>query len=144
MYPKHDEDFYGWTQSMSSLLRQRKYENLDHKNLEDEIESLGLKEKQLLERQIENIIYCLLYHDYFDKRKYFPLRHDLQLSRLRAHHIWEENKSLESKIPSLVKHAYQCAKLQIELLLPQGMPVPEQCPYTFEDCLSDHSVPKEI
>jgi hypothetical protein len=39
VYPKHDEDFYGWAMANASLLKQGKMKEVDMEHIIEELES---------------------------------------------------------------------------------------------------------
>ncbi len=134
---QYEEDFYGWTQAMAAHIRDENYHFLDRAHVEEEILSLGQQLVVNLEKELESILFCLLYHEYFEKGGYQKFYRFLPLPRLKARDILEENRSLLPRIPKAMNHAYRMAVLQMRMILPEGMLLPSECPYTFEQCLDD-------
>jgi hypothetical protein len=45
----HDHDFYAWTQEQAQLLRNGQFNQIDFRNIAEEIEDMGRSEKRELE-----------------------------------------------------------------------------------------------
>ncbi len=60
----YEVDFYAWTEQQSELLVLGKWENLDIKNLVEEIESLGKQQKQELRNRLGVLIGHILKWEY--------------------------------------------------------------------------------
>lgn len=56
----YDKDFYAWTNYQATLLKQRKFNEIDFDNIIEEIEALGRSErKELLNRMVVLIVHLL-------------------------------------------------------------------------------------
>ena len=62
----YDQDFYAWLNLTAEQLRTGDYQNLDHKNLIEEIESLGKREKRELESRLVTLFEHALKRQYVD------------------------------------------------------------------------------
>lgn len=146
MYPKHDEDFYGWAMAEANLLRQRKWDKLDIEHLAEELESMGTSEKrELISRMAQLIFHLLKWHlqpDYreFNKRSWEGsiIGQRKQISRLMR-----DNPSLKSILSQSLADAYEDAQVFIRKETPIDLKkMPVECPYTFEQIMNDEFYPE--
>jgi hypothetical protein len=64
MYPKHDEDFYGWTITTAALLKQKQYQEVDMDSVIEELEDMGINNKHALKNRLAHLIFHLLKWQY--------------------------------------------------------------------------------
>jgi hypothetical protein len=60
----NQKDFYGWTQQQISLLRSRRFNEIDLENLIEEVESMGNSELRKLESRLTVLLMHLLKWQY--------------------------------------------------------------------------------
>ena len=65
----YDQDFYLWLQTTSTLLEANKFDELDIKNLIEEINSMGRSEKKELKSRFITLIEHLLKLEYWQLEK---------------------------------------------------------------------------
>jgi len=64
MRPKYEEDFYGWTVTNISLLKQGKFNEVDMDHIIEEIESLGRSNRRELISRLGVLIAHLMQWKY--------------------------------------------------------------------------------
>ncbi|WP_253180913.1 DUF29 domain-containing protein [Candidatus Marithrix sp. Canyon 246] len=130
----YQQDFYTWTLEQTSLLKQKRFDELDLEHIIEEMEDMGKSEKRALESYIENLLMHLLkwkYQPYYIGRRSWELTIIEQRKRLKWH--IKENPGLKSKLPEAIERSYELAKLGAEK--ETGIPIsryPETCPWTYQ------------
>ena len=152
MYPKYEEDFYGWAIKSAELLRNRQFSDLDIDHLSEEIESMGRSEK----KELSNFLITLLEHllklrcaDHGAKeRNKTKWESTVKRQRDNIKTSLQENPSLKSDFNNdFLARAFKNAVLgvkesyglyeDINLDL-----IPQKCPYTVEQCLDEEFYPE--
>jgi len=103
----YEIDFYAWTQQQSELLVLGKWEDLDIKNLVEEIESLGKQQKQELRNRLGVLIGHILKWEYQPSLRSKSWRVTIREQRRRIKEHLLENPSLKSYLDRAVVEAYQ-------------------------------------
>lgn len=142
MYPKYEEDVYGWATHTAELLRKKKMSEVDFDNIIEEIESLGRSEKSQLVNRLSLILSHLLKWQFQPERKTRSWDLTIKENRRRFKNILNENPSLKSKLAEILDDAYYYAKLEAgkETSIDESS-FPKDCPYTFEEIMSDAFYP---
>lgn len=142
MHPKHDEDFYGWTQATVNLLKAKKFNALDLDNLIEEIEDMGKSEKRGIVSRIAQLIGHLLKWHYQSGLRSNSWKYTIKEQRDQLLDILKDNPSFKPLIPDFLekgyKHAINIFKSDTNL----EMDLPSQCPYTFEQIMNDEFYPE--
>jgi len=129
----YEIDFYAWTQQQSELLVLGKWEDLDIKNLVEEIESLGKQQKQELRNRLGVLIGHILKWEYQLSFRSKSWRVTIREQRRRIKEHLLENPSLKSYLDRAVVEAYQDG---IDLVLKETpleeKDLPIDCIYTIE------------
>ena len=141
-YPKHDEDFYAWTQSNASLLKQRKFEEIDVDHLIEELEEMGnSNENQLISRLgvlIAHLLKWQLQPDFRCRSWSGTIREQ----RIRIKRLLRKNPSLKILMASSVKESFEDALAILEKETPLDLKaLPATCPYTLEQLQDDAYYP---
>jgi hypothetical protein len=138
--PLYDQDFYAWTQQQAVLLRARKWRDLDHDNLAEELESLGKRDRRELERRLEVLVMHLLKWHYQPERRERSRswRSVIREQRRRLARLLQDNPSLRSEVPALLDDGYPHArgKALDETSIPPET-LPPSCPWTAAQVLDD-------
>jgi hypothetical protein len=129
----YEVDFYAWTQQQSEFLALGKWEDLDVKNLVEEIESLGKQQKQELRNRLGVLIGHILKWEYQPSFRSKSWRVTIREQRRRIKEHLLENPSLKSYLDQAVLVAYQDG---IDLVLKETpleeKDLPIDCVYTIE------------
>jgi Domain of unknown function DUF29 len=143
--PRHDDDFYAWTQYQADVLRSLHVSDnrFDHEHVAEEIEDLGKSERDIVRSQIRRIIEHLL------KLAHSPAEQP-RLDWMET--IDDARETLSDKLTSTLRRDAQESldKLYLEGrrraargLRRHGEPaaadaLPQACPYSFDDiCCED-------
>lgn len=144
MRATYQQDFYTWTLEQTSLLKQKRFDELDLEHIIEEIEDMGKSEKRALESYIENLLMHLLkwkYQPYYIGRRSWELTIIEQRKRLKWH--IKENPGLKSKLAEAIERSYEFAKSGAEK--ETGIPIssyPETCPWTYQQFIDSDFWPE--
>ncbi len=139
----YEQDFNLWLERQATLLRERRFDELDVDNLVEEVESIGRSDKrEVKSRLIVLLKHLLKYQHQADKRTRSwtdtirDQRRELQL-------IFEDSPSLlRHHAPSVLSASY--ARARREASSEAGLPLdtfPEGCPYNLEQILDEDFLP---
>ena len=143
MYPKYEEDFYGWAMANAQLLKERKVSEIDFDNLIEEIESMGRSNFDQLINRFAVLIAHLLKWQYQPNLKGHSWLYTIreQRSRIKDHLI--ENPSLKSRIDEAFTKGYRYGVYQAAKETGfDEKDFPSTCPYTFEQCFDEEFYPE--
>ena len=143
MYPKHDEDVYGWAIHTANLLRNKEMNEVDFENIIEEMEVLGRSEQHELKNRLSLVIMHLLKWQYQSEKRTRSWKLTLEEQRLQASACLEVSPSLKSQLDEILRNAYKIGKIKAlkETELDETV-FPQQCPYTFEEIMSDTFYPE--
>jgi hypothetical protein len=141
--PGYDEDVYGWAIHTAELLRSNKMDEVDFENIIEEIESLGRSEKHELTNRLSILITHLLKWQYQPMMRGHSWKYSIVEQRDQVKSIFEESPSLKSKLEEILKLAYKfsLSKAIRETGL-EAKTFPQQCPYSFDEIMSDEFYPE--
>lgn len=144
MYSLYEIDFYAWTQEQAQLLRNQQWSKLDLPNLVEEIESLGKQQRQELRNRLSVLIAHLLKWQHQPEQRSRSWLSTIRVQRIDLYDLLEENPSLKPYLQEAIQRAYRKAVALAagETNLPDNT-FPSDCPYAFEQILSDRFYPGE-
>lgn len=140
---RYESDFYGWTLEQANLLRSGRLDEVDLEHLIEEIESMGRGEKRELEHRLMVLLQHLLKWQFQPSHQGRSWRLTIQEQRREIPDVLEDNPSLKSTLADVMAKAY--AKARKAASQETDTPVkafPEQCPWTFEQALSEDFLPE--
>jgi hypothetical protein len=143
MYPKHDEDFYGWAMVEANLLRQRKWDELDIEHLAEELESMGASEKREIRSRMKQLIKHLLKWKYQPNLQCRSWKNSIRNQRLELSDVIKDNPSLKPSLNENMREAY--VRALVDAVEETGIykeNFPTECPYTFEQLMDDTFYPE--
>ena len=145
IYPKHDEDVYGWAIHTANLLRNKEMNDVDFENIIEEMEVLGRSEQHELTNRLSLVIMHLLKWQYQSEKRTRSWKLTLEEQRLQAAACLEVSPSLKSQLDEILGKAYKIGKIKAlkETELDEKV-FPQQCPYTFEEIMNDAFYPEQI
>ena len=129
----YEQDFYGWTQEQSVLLRQGKLTQLDIENLTEEIESLGRQERRELLNRLVVLLHHLLKWQFQPANRSRSWEATIKIQRLDVAKLLEQNPSLRPYVSEAIAEAY--LRAIVEVYGETGIAIdnlPAACPYSFE------------
>ena len=130
----YDQDLYTWAQEQATLLRERRFDQIDLDHIVEEIEDMGRSERRALESRLETLLMHLLKWVYQPAYRGRSWRLTITEQRKRLHKHLRDNSGLNAKLPEAVTDAYEFARTRAER--ETGLAVesfPDQCPWTFEE-----------
>ena len=143
MYPKHEEDVYGWAIHTAKLLRNGKMNEVDFENIIEEIEALGRSEKHELINRLSLVISHLLKWQYQPTMRGHSWKYSIKEQRIQSKIHIKDNPSLKSKLDEVLVDAYDLAVLKAakETTLDEKS-FPKKCPYAFDQIMDDKFYPE--
>jgi hypothetical protein len=134
----YDRDFYTWVLSQARALRQRSLKELEADHLAEELEDMGRSELRELESRLIALLAHLLKWAYQPDARSKSWRLTIKEQRLAAGKLMGNSPSLKSKLPEVLRDAYERARLAAARETPlEESDFPAECPWAFEQ-LMDH------
>jgi hypothetical protein len=134
--PLYDADILLWAEQQAELLRHRSANALDWDNLAEEIKDVGLSQL----RAVQSHLVLALLHDL--KAEAWPLSRDephwraeARLHRIEAWRHYAPSMVHRIDVGKLYRQARRAMPETIDGTRP--LPVPEACPVTLEEILSE-------
>lgn len=138
---EYKNDFYGWTQQQSQMLRHKKINQIDWEYLAEEIEDMGRSEKRQLSSRLEVLIMHLLKWEFQPNLRSRSWQLTIKEQRLRLEKLLAENPSLKSQLEDMIEKTYPLAVISAEK--ETGLSIfPETCPYELTEILSAKFLPE--
>jgi hypothetical protein len=138
----YETDLYEWTKEQADALRRRASNALDWDNLAEEIESLGKSERRQIRSRLEVLIVDLLKWRYQPEWRCGGWRGSIQEARDRIEDLLADSPSLRPYpaecLPKAFAYASRKTLGETGLLY-----LPEACPWTIDQILSDDFLPQE-
>ena len=125
-------DFYAWSQTTATLIRQGKWSEIDPEAVAEELESLGKRDKRELESRLEVLLRHLLKWRYQPQRwaRGQSWRSTILEQRRRLTRLLQESPSLRSSLDQTIQDEYPHARQRAiaETRLP-AVTFPIVCPW---------------
>jgi hypothetical protein len=141
-YPKHDEDFYGWAMATANLLKTKQYSEVDMDSVIEELESMGISQKQALRIFLKELLLHLLKWQYQPALRSTSWKISIIKQRDAVKDSLDDNPGIRQFLTELLLKAYKRACL--DAMLQTGLDkktFPKECPYTFEQLMDDEFYP---
>ncbi len=135
---RYDQDFYAWTQEQATLLKEKRFTELDLENLVEEVESMGRSEKRELESRLSVLMAHLLKWYYQPENRSRSWHATILEQRKELAKLLRENSSLHPVLHAEYLERYAVARLRA--VQETNLPVetfPLQCPWTLEEILEE-------
>ncbi|PZD73976.1 hypothetical protein C1752_01737 [Acaryochloris thomasi RCC1774] len=139
----YDQDFAQWIDQTVQLLKEGKLDELDIKNLIEEVESLGRSDKRAMSSNLIIVILHLLKWRYQPEKRSGSWKGSIIEHRRRAKRLLKDSPSLRSYLESEFADCYANARLQAAG--ETGLDIkafPVDCPYELEELLIDGFLPE--
>ena len=140
----YDQDFFGWANQQSQLLREGRVGEADLDHIAEEIEDMGRSRRQELRNRLAILLLHLLKWEHQPARRGRSWRSSIVEQRTRIAEHLAENPSLQPLLAESIGAGYRYALLRIDR--ETGMPAdafPQTCPYSASEVLSEAFLPGE-
>ena len=131
----YDQDFFAWTQAQADALRRRATDELDWINLEDEIRSLGNRERREIRKLLARLLAWLLQWRYQPDHQCPRWRASIREARSRIALTIKDSPSLASFPGEALADAYRSALNDRDINYLDSRDVPTACPWSAEQVL---------
>jgi hypothetical protein len=133
----YDKDYYGWIVENVSLLKAKRFNDVDLKNLIEELKDMGKSEKRSLESYLTNLISHRLKWDLQPNKRSNSWIGTINIARRKVTKLLEENPSFKNLAETLLQDAYVDGVY--EAMSDTGLQeseFPGECPYKLNDLLN--------
>ena len=138
MAVKYEADFEAWLEEQRTLLRQRKFDQLDMKNLLEEIEDLGNSTKNAIVSFIVVIIKHMLKIQYQSDRHGKSWDDSINDARTQVRSLLEDNPSLKNFPQEAIRKAYPRALKEASREMKKDLyHMNSHCVWTVKEILGD-------
>ncbi|MEY2977321.1 MAG: DUF29 domain-containing protein [Prochlorotrichaceae cyanobacterium] len=138
----YNQDFYRWAYDQSTLLRQKRFDELDLNHLVEELEDLGKRHYEQLESRLMQLTAHLLKWKIQHWKRTNSWRATIRVQRKSIAKLLERNPGLKSRLEEAHKESWDQAKdlAIVETDLPDDS-FPEACPFTIVEILDQNFWP---
>lgn len=138
----YEQDFYGWTQEQSALLKAGRFSEIDVENLIDEVDSMGKREKRSLQSRFTVLMTHLLKWKYQPERRVNSWRLTISGQRLDLADLLDDNLGLKSHLAEIMPSAYKRARLDASAETFLSLSTFDTlCPWDFQQLIDDAFFP---
>ena len=139
----YDEDFAVWTSETASLLRERRFDEVDIEHVAEEIEDMGKRDKRELHSRLAVLILHLLKWKWQPERKSESWRSTIAAQRMEIDLVLDDSPSLRRAIPETLSQVYRRAlkTATAETGLP-ARTFPRECPFSPDQILDLSFLPE--
>ena len=143
MYPKHEEDLYGWAVSTVQLLRDKKMSEIDFDHIAEELEDMvSSNETQMINRRTLVLSHLLKWQFQPNMRGHSWI-YTIREQRTQAKMHLTDNPSLKGKLEEILINAYDVATSKAAKDTSfDKKDFPLECPYTFDQIMNDEFYPE--
>jgi hypothetical protein len=139
----HDSDFYAWTQRQAELLRAGQLSEVDVEHLIEELEGMGISQRNQLVSRLRVLIGHLLKWQYQPHLRGRSWEATIKEQRYSIQRLLEQNPSLQGQQDELVMDGYRLGVLlAVKETNLEESKFPEQNPYAWEQILDDNFWPE--
>jgi hypothetical protein len=140
----YEVDDYQWLQETISILKNKRFSELDLDNLIEELEDLGSEKKHAIESLLEQIIRHLLMCQYWSEESINNLGHwQAEIVGFRNQIKKRLTSNLRNHLTNELPSIYQDALTYVQRKTRFKVDFPEQCPYTLEQLLNINWFPDD-
>ena len=138
----YDTDFYAWALEMAQLIKDKQFDKVDVEHLAEEVESMGVSERNALESRLIELMQHLLKWQFQPERKGRSWKLSIDKQRIGIDKVLKQNPSLKYQYQQRVDECYVYAKryAAAETKLPISI-FPETCPYSVEQLFDFEFLP---
>jgi hypothetical protein len=139
----YEQDFYAWLLKSATLLRQRKFSELDVEKIAEELEGMARSDKRQLLNRFAVLLSHLLKWQYQPDKRSKSWDRSMKEQRKRILLLLEESPSLRYAIEKTLADAYEIAVLTAanETGIDE-LAFSESCEYSLEEILDKNFYPE--
>jgi hypothetical protein len=141
----YDTDFVEWTAKTAALLREGRIDEIDIKNLAEEIEDLGKSDRSAVRSQLGRMIMHLIKQKMQPERDGSSWRNSVVDARREIRVRIEDSPSLRRHLRQNLEKIYtaavQDAVEEMQLPKARAAEIPAECPYTLDELLEGNPKP---
>jgi hypothetical protein len=139
----YEKDYYLWLEETVQLLREGKLRELDVSNLIEEIEDMGISQKNALESNLIILLMHLLKWKYQPEKQSGSWRGSIREHRRRILKAFKNSPSLKRYFEEVFNESYQEARKQAADETELSLNIfPENCPFEIEQILDSEYLPQ--
>ena len=138
----YENDYVLWVETIAQQLRSQSYDQVDWRNLIEEIEDMSRRERKALQSNLIVLLLHLLKWQFQAEMRSGSWGGSIVEHRQRIQDDLQDSPSLRSVLPEIWESAYQ--KAIARAVAETGLAVatfPIDCPYQLEDVLVDGFLP---
>ena len=140
----NNKDFYAWCKESATLLKEKRFDEIDLDNLIEEVESMGEWHKSKLESFLTQLFLHLLKWKYQPEKNYgASWEISIRKQRYNAKEHLKENPSLKGCLDEIVRKAYNNSKFDAAKETKLNLKIfPEKMPFTLDEALQENWFPE--
>ena len=130
----YDTDFVKWSDRTAQLLKERRWEEIDLKNLIEEVNSLGKSDRRAMRSYLVNLLSHLLKWHYQPQRRSRSWINTIRNARNNMTELIEDSPSLRRYREEVFDQVYQKAREEASFETLLSLEVfPLSCPFSEEE-----------
>lgn len=138
----YEKDYYLWLEKTVQLLKEGQLSALDIDNLIEEIQDMGISQKNALESNLIVLLMHLLKWKYQPQKQTGSWRGSIREHRRRILRAFKNSPSLKRYFNEIFEEAYHEARLQASDETELSLAIfPIDCPFTREEILNTDYLP---
>jgi hypothetical protein len=138
----YEQDFLLWLEITAKQLQEGNLEHLDRKNLLEEIEAMGRKEKLSLESNLEILLMHLLKYKYQANKRSNSWQYTIDEHRSRIRKAFKVSPSLKQYFEEIFFQCYLEGRRKAALETGLSLATfPPECPFSQEETLNSDYFP---
>ena len=139
----YDRDFYSWVYHQSTLLRQKRFDELDLIHLTEEIEDLGKRHYEQLESRLMQLTAHLLKWKVQYWKRTNSWRATIRVQRKSITKLLDRNPGLRARLAEALAESWDQSRdlAIVETDLPDES-FPETCPFTLTEIMDQEFWPE--
>lgn len=140
---EYEKDFYSWSMKNATLLREKKFSDIDVEHIAEELEAMGRSEKRELVSRLSVLIAHLLKWKFQAVRRSRSWENTISTQRLDINDLLEDSPSLRHDFDEKIKKAYKKARMKAED--ETGIDrerFPKTCPFSAEEIMDEEFFPE--
>jgi hypothetical protein len=138
----YETDIYAWSQQQVALLRAEDFAEVDWHNVIEEIDSLGVSQRNELKNRLKELLMHLLKWQFQPDKQSPSWYKSIKMQRNAINDLLDDNPSLRRLIDESVDSVYHRAVRDaiVETGLPRAI-FPTTCPYASAQVMDDEFFP---